>query len=76
MCGALYQCFVEVKKLVLLPFQTGAGMWTLVVICKVFAIFMHHKNGLGFAFDFDLETFTARVFNIGSFAKKICHNVC
>ena len=76
MCGALYQFFVQVKKLVLLPFQAGAGMWTLVVISKEFAIFMHHKNIPGFAFDFDLETFAARVFNIGSFAKKVCHNVC
>ena len=76
MCGALYQCFVEVKKLVLLPLQAGAGMWTLIVISIEFSIFMHHKNGLGFAFDFDFETFAAGIFNFGSFAKNVFHNVC
>ena len=71
MCGALDQCFVQVKKLIFLPLQVGAGMWALVVISKEFAIFVHHKNGPGFVFDFNLETFSVRVFDIGGFAEKV-----
>ncbi len=76
MCGALYQCFVQVKKLVLLPLKTGTCVWALVEICKEFAIFMNDKNGLDFTPDFDFETFAAWVFNIGGLAENVCHNVC
>jgi len=52
MCGALYQCFIHIKKLIFLPLQAGTGMWTLVVISKEFAIFVHYKNGVAIAFYF------------------------
>lgn len=75
MGGTLDKRFIQVEKLVFLPFQAGAGMWTFVVVGKEFTVFMHDKNRLGFPFDFDLETFTARVFYIGGFAENVSHNV-
>lgn len=75
MRGALYQCFVQVQELVLLPVQGSTSMRALIVVSKEFTIFMHHKNRPGFVFNSDLETFTAGVFNVGSFAENICHNV-
>ena len=76
MGGALDKCFIKIQKLVFLPFETGAGMRTFVVIGKKFTVFMHDKNGLGFAFDFNLETFAARVFDICGFAENVGHYVC
>jgi hypothetical protein len=73
--GTLNKGFIQVEKLVFLPFETGAGMRALVVIGKKLAVFMHDKNGLGFAFDFNLETFAARVFDISGFAENVSHNV-
>ena len=44
MGGTLDKRFIQVEKLVLLPFQAGAGMRTLVVVGKEFTVFMHDKN--------------------------------
>ena len=76
MCGALYKCFIQIKKLVLLPFKAGAGVRAPVVISKKFTIFLHDKNRLFFTIYFKLKTFAAGIFNIGGFAKNVCHNVC
>jgi len=72
----LDQFFIEIEELVLLPFETGAGMRALVEISKEFAIFMYHENRLGFTFYFNLETLTAGVFDIAGSAEYVCHNVC
>lgn len=72
----LNQSPVHIKKLVLLPFQTGACVWALIEISKELAVFMHDENRPVFMTDFYLETFAAGVFNIGCFAENICHNVC
>lgn len=69
MCRALDQLIVEIKKLILLPFKTGTGMWTLVVISKELAIFMHNKNRTIVVFYLELETFAARIFDIIGFAE-------
>jgi len=76
MRSTLDERFVQIEKLVFLPFKTGASMWTLIVISKKIAILVYDKNGPGSAFDFNLETFTARVFDIGGFAENVFHNVC
>ena len=74
-CCALDQRFVQIKKLVFLPFQVGAGMWAIIVISKELAVFMYHKNRLCFSVDFDFETFAAGVFDITGFAENVCHDV-
>lgn len=76
MGGTLNKGFIQVQELVFLPFETGAGMRALIVKGKKLTVLMHDKNGLGFSLDFNLETFTARVFDIGGFAENVCHNVC
>lgn len=76
MSRALYQLLVEVQKLILLPFKTGASMRATVVISKECCVFVHHKNGLSFTFYFDLKTFAARVFDVGCLAENVCHDVC
>ncbi len=76
MCCALNQRFIQIEKLVLLPFETGTGMRAFIVIRKKFTVFVHHKDGASFAFDFEFETFAAGVFDIGGFAEYVRHNVC
>ncbi len=75
MGGALDEFFIEIEKLVLLPFEIGAGMWTLIVIGKKLAILVYYEDRLGFTFDLDLETLTAGVFDITGFAENVGHNV-
>jgi hypothetical protein len=74
--GALYEFFIQIQELILLPFQAGAGMWTFIVIGMKLAILMYHEDGLGFTVDLNLETFTAGVFDIAGFAENVGHNVC
>lgn len=69
MCRTLDQLIVEIKKLILLPFKIGSGMWALVVISKELAIFMHNKNRPGVAFYLKLEAFAAGIFDISGFAE-------
>lgn len=76
MRGALYELFIQVEKLVFLPFQAGAGMRTLIVIGKKFAILVYHEDGPGFTIDLYFETFTAGVVDITGFAENVGHNVC
>ncbi len=59
----------------LLPFEAGTGMRAFVVICKKFIVFVHHKDGAGFAFYFEFETFAAGVFDIGGIAEYVGHIV-
>jgi len=81
MGSALDQRLVQVEKLVLLPLEVGAGMWTLVVIRVELTVFVYHEDRPGFAFDLDLEALAARIFDIGcftegSFISYGCHDVC
>jgi len=73
--GALDQGIVQIEEFILLPFETGTGMRTLIVIGKKITVFMHHEDVTSFTFYFDLETFTAGVFDIGGFAENVCHDV-
>ena len=75
MCCALYQCLVEIKKLVLLPLKAGTGMRALVVKSKEFTILVYDKNSSGLAPDFEFETFAAGVFDIRGFAENVGHVV-
>jgi hypothetical protein len=74
-CGALYQCIVQIQEFILLPLETGTGMRTLIVIGKKVTVFMYHEDVTGFTFYFNLETFTAGVFDIGGFAENVYHDV-
>ncbi len=76
MCCALYQGFVHVQKLVLLPLEGGASVRTFIVIGVKCCIFMHHEYGLSFTLYFYFEATAAGVFDLVSFAKKDSHNVC
>ena len=76
MGGALHECFIKIQKLVFLPFQRGTGMRTFIVIGIKLAVFMYYKNRLCFTFYFELEAFTARVFDVAGFAENVSHNVC
>ena len=76
MGGTLDERFIKIEELIFLPFEAGAGMRAFIVIGKKFAIFMYHEDGLGFAFDLDLKTFTAGVFDFAGFAENVGHNVC
>ena len=71
----LDQLVIHVQELVFLPFQICTGMRALVEVGEKFTVLMNHKNRLGFAFDFDLETFAAGVIDISSFAENVCHDV-
>lgn len=75
MCCALYQGFIKVQKLVLLPFQVNTGVWTGIVISKKLTVSMYHKNRECFTPGFHIETFTAGVFNVAGFAEYVSHNV-
>lgn len=75
MCGALNQLFIKIQELIFLPLKIDAGMRALIMISKEFSIFMCHKDGMCFAFDFDFETFAAGVFDVCGFAEKLCHDV-
>lgn len=75
MGSTLYEGFVEIKELVFLPFQCGAGMRAFIVISEKFTVFMYHEYRLYLTFDFKLETFTAGVFDVTGFAENVCHNV-
>jgi len=74
--SALDECFVQVQKLIFLPLQRRTGVWASVVISEEFTLFMYDKNRLCFTFDFELETFTAGVFDVAGFAENVGHNVC
>ena len=76
MGGALNEFFIQIQKLIFLPFEAGAGMWAFIVIGKKLAILVHDEDGLGFTVDLNLETFTAGVFDIAGFAENVGHNVC
>ena len=67
--------FVQIQKLVFLPFQCGTRMWASIVISVKRAIFMYHEYRLHLAFDFELEAFAAGVFDVAGFAENVCHNV-
>jgi len=73
---ALNQLLVQIQKLVFLPFKVCTSMWTLVVVSKKLTIFMDQKNRLNFTADFNLETFTAGVFDISGSAENMGHDVC
>jgi len=75
MGGTLDQFFIQIEELVFLPFQVGTGMRAFIVVCEEFTIFMDEENRPGLAFDFDLETFAAGVFDIGGFADNMGHDV-
>ena len=75
MGGALYQCFIKIKKLVFLPFEAGTSVWAMVVKSKKFTILVYHKDRLDFTSDFKLKTFAAGVFDISGFAENVGHDV-
>jgi len=76
MGGALNEFFIQIQKLIFLPFEAGAGMWAFIVIGKKLAILVHDEDGLGFTVDLNLETFTAGIVDIAGFAENVGHNVC
>jgi hypothetical protein len=73
--GALNKGFVQIQKLVFLPFEGGTGMRALIEVAVKFPVFMYNKDGLGFAFDFNLKCLAAGVFNIVCIAENVSHNV-
>jgi len=75
MSRALDQFFVQVKELIFLPLQVSTCVWAVIVISEKFTVFVNHENGLSFSVDFYLKAFAAGVFNIGGFAKNVCHDV-
>ncbi len=72
---ALDQLFVEIKKLIFLPLQVCSRVRAVIVVGKKCTIFMDHKDGLCFSFDFKLETFASRIVDIRDFAEYVCHVV-
>jgi len=71
----LDQCFVQIKKLIFLPFEVGASMRALIEVGKELAIFMYYKNRLCFTSDLDLKTPASRIFDISGFTEDVCHGV-
>ena len=80
MYRALDQGIIHIQKLVFLPFKAGTCMRALVSVGVETTILVDNKYALRFAFDFDLEAFTAGVRNIAAMAQQdffiFSHNVC